>query len=50
MFVGSFIILKMKKQYRNEVYMLNFLNREMVSNNKRIQSFINDISASMVGN
>jgi len=34
--VGTSLIISMKKQYLGEVYMLSFLNREMISNNKRI--------------
>lgn len=42
--VGTIFILGMKKQYFKEVYMLTFLNNDMLMNNKRVESFIDSIS------
>ena len=44
--VGIGIILKMKQQYFKEVYMLTFLNSEMILNNKRVESFLDSINKS----
>jgi hypothetical protein len=43
---GLIIILSLKRQYFKEVYMLTFLNNEMIMNNKRVESFLDSINKS----
>lgn len=38
--VGLMIILKMKEEYFKEVFMITFLNNEMIIKNKRVESFL----------
>lgn len=42
--VGLGMLLAMKQQYFKEVYMLTFLNSEMILNNKRVESFLDSIN------
>ncbi len=42
--VGLIIIASLRGQYFSEVYMITFLNREMIFGNKRVESFLNSLS------
>ncbi len=42
--LGVRIIVGMKEEYFKEVFMITFLNNEMILRNKRVESFIESIS------
>lgn len=44
--IGIVMLLKMKSQYFKQAYMLTFLNNEMLTNNKRVESFLDSINKS----
>jgi len=44
--VGVIVIMGMKQQYFKEVYMITFLNYEMIMKSKRVESFLDSLSKS----
>jgi hypothetical protein len=44
--VGVVLILGMRQQYYREVYMISFLNSEMILRSKRVESFLYSLSKS----
>jgi len=44
--MGMGIVLNMKKQYFKEIYMITFLNSDMILKNKRVESFLDTLSKS----
>ena len=38
--VGLAVLLRMRLRYFKEIYMITFLNQEMVLGNKRVESFL----------
>lgn len=42
--LGLVVIIAMKKQFFKEVYIITFLNDEMVMKNKRVESYLETLS------
>ena len=48
--VGIAVICLMKRQYFREVYMITFLNTDMITKNKRVESYLQSLARSAASN